>query len=78
MIDDYDILTIYDFYDELGIKINSVLNYCIKNIEDNFLIEELSCISKNYKELVMKRMTDEMRYTIEGFPQDIDDVIGLN
>lgn len=78
MKDRFDILTIYDFYDELGTRINDLLNYCIKNIEYNFIIEELSYISKKYRDYVIGRMADEVRYAVEGFTAgdlDADDII---
>lgn len=70
MRDVYDILTIYDFYDEIGIKINDLLNYCIKNIEDKFLIEELSCINKKYRDNVMRLVEEERKSMFYCFSQD--------
>ena len=65
-----DILTIYDYYDELGIKINDLLNYCIKNIKDKFLIEELSCISKKYRDNIMRLVEEERKSMFYCFSQD--------
>ena len=58
MIEHYDILTIYDFYDDLLKEINNLLNYCIKNYEDAKLIEDLTSIYITYKRIVMKNMND--------------------
>ena len=54
MFERYDILTIYDFYDDLGIKINNLLNYCSKNYNNQKLINSLLDIRRDYQTLVIK------------------------
>ena len=56
MAEHFDILTIYDFYDDLSIKINDLLNYCIKTSDDQRLIEDVSEIKRMYKTLIMDKL----------------------
>ena len=56
MEEHFDILTIYDFYDDLSIKINDLLNYCIKTSDDQRLIEDVSEIKRMYKTLIMDKL----------------------
>ena len=52
MFERYDILTISKRYDDLNNKINKVINYCIKNYEDEKLINDMVEIEKKYAYLV--------------------------
>lgn len=58
MTEHFDILTIYDFYDDLSIKINDLLNYCIKTSDDQRLIDNIFEIKKMYKSLVMDKLNN--------------------
>ena len=56
MTEHFDILTIYDFYDDLSIKINDLLNYCIKTSDDQKIIDNVFEIKRMYKSLVMDKL----------------------
>ena len=52
MFGQYDIFTIYNFYETLGKKIDKLINYCIANYDDEKLINEMVEIEKEYVYLV--------------------------
>ena len=56
IIEHYDFLTIYNFYDELNIKINNLIDYCIENYNDEVLIDTVIEINELYKSLVMNNL----------------------
>ena len=56
IMEHYNIFTIYDFYDDLSLKINDLLNYCIKSSNDQKLINDVFEIKKIYKSLVMDKL----------------------
>lgn len=56
MLEHFDYFTIYNFYNELNIKLNNLVNYCIKKYDDELLINNIIEISNLYGSLVMKQL----------------------
>ena len=55
MFENYDLYTIYKFYDDLGNQMQELLSYCFDKYNDDiYLIDKIANISREYIRIVIK------------------------
>ena len=55
MFENYDLYTIYKFYDDLGKQMQELLSYCFDKYNDDiYLIDKIANISREYIRIVIK------------------------
>ncbi len=55
MFENYDLYTIYKFYDELGKQMQELYSYCFDKYNgDMYLIDRIADISREYIRIVVK------------------------